>query len=268
MPSAPRAIAFDVNGTMLDLHSLASLVRGVFGGRYSVEEWYHQMIEYSMATTLAGDYRDFADIALSVLMMAAAARGITVDERRQQKIREAMGQCPAFPDVKRSLRRLRDAGFTLIALSNSGSASLEKQLQNAGIAPLFHHRVSVELVRRFKPSPEPYQHAAGTAHVKIAELLMVAAHPWDLHGAARAGCQTAFIRRPGKAWFPGAPQPNYVATDFAGLADQMAGKSSLIPAIAGGAIAFGIAALIFARSRSDNAEVVETRAQASGARRY
>jgi 2-haloacid dehalogenase len=32
--------------------------------------------------------------------------------------------------------------------------------------------------------------------VEPAELMLVAAHPWDLNGACAAGLQTAFIERP------------------------------------------------------------------------
>ena len=42
---------------------------------------------------------------------------------------------------------------------------------------------------------------------------------WDLMGAAAAGCRTAFVQRPGKALFPGALRPTYVANDLAVLAD-------------------------------------------------
>jgi len=244
MSSAPKAIAFDVNGTLLDVRVLAPLIRKIFGAQYSVEEYFHQIIQYAMATSLAGDYRDFSDIALSVLEMAASARAIAVSPRQQQQIRQALRELPPYPDVKRSLQRLRDAGFTLIALSNSGSAALDEQLRHAGISRYFQHHLSVELVQRFKPAPDPYQLAARTAAIAPQELLMVAAHAWDLLGASRAGCRTAFIRRPGKSLFPGAPTPDYATADLAQLADRLAGKrSSFLTIAACCALGLGVAAL-------------------------
>jgi hypothetical protein len=53
------------------------------------------------------------------------------------------------------------------------------------------------------------------------DMLMVAAHPWDLLGAARAGCRTAFLARPGKAMLPGVPAPEYMPTDLRALVDQL-----------------------------------------------
>jgi len=249
MPSTARVIAFDVNGTMLELRPLKAHLQRAFGGGFTIDEWFAQIIQYAMATSLSGDYREFGDIAISVLKMAASARGIKLSERQQEAIRQQMRDLPAYAEVKRSLKRLRDAGFTLIALSNSGTAALQAQLRNAGIAECFDHRVSVEQVKRFKPAPEPYREAARIAKVQPADLLMVAAHPWDLMGAARAGCQTAFVRRPGFALFPGTSAPDYAVEDFTQLADNLAGrKSNLLMAAGGIAMAVGFA-IIASRDR-------------------
>ena len=69
-----------------------------------------------------------------------------------------------------------------------------------------------------------YAYAVGTTtcgqglhFVDISKLLMVAAHDWDIAGAAAAGCRTAFVTRPGVFWsLPGEP-PGLVVDDLAGL---------------------------------------------------
>jgi 2-haloacid dehalogenase len=45
-----------------------------------------------------------------------------------------------------------------------------------------------------------------------AEVMMVAAHPWDLEGARGAGLQTAFVHRP-LEYGPGSPEREYPAAD-------------------------------------------------------
>jgi 2-haloacid dehalogenase len=241
-----RAIVFDVNGTLLDTHALAPVIRGIFGSRYSVDQWFEQFIGYTMATTLSGDYRDFGDIAVSVLEMAASARDLDITAQQKMKVRNRMKQLPAFREVKRALRHLQDGNFRLAALSNSSTASLETQLQHAGIWELFEQRVSVELVRRYKPAPDPYHAAAQLLGVDVREMLMVAAHPWDLMGAARSGCVTAFIRRPGKALLPGAPEPDFVAADLTDLAGQLLGTRVSAPLHPAYAIAAACGALAIA----------------------
>lgn len=54
---------------------------------------------------------------------------------------------------------------------------------------------------------------------------MVASHPWDIHGALRAGLQAAYVQRGCEPWgFPpdgGVPPPRLVARDFADLAARL-----------------------------------------------
>jgi 2-haloacid dehalogenase len=56
--------------------------------------------------------------------------------------------------------------------------------------------LSAELAHAYKPAPEVYLTAARLLGVEAAELMMVAAHPWDLEGAREAGLRTAFVERP------------------------------------------------------------------------
>src|SRR5579875_2349475 len=128
-----QVLVFDVNGTLLDTEALKPLFRSMFETRYSVEEWFHQFIGYSMAMSLTGEYRDFGDIAITVLKMAGSARDIAIESAHEQKVREGMRKLPPFSDVNHGLTQLRDAGYRLVALSNSGTLSLEEQLKNAGI---------------------------------------------------------------------------------------------------------------------------------------
>jgi 2-haloacid dehalogenase len=214
-------IVFDVNGTLLDTRSLAPQIRSLFGRHYSAEEWFKEVVQYSMATSLAGDYREFGEIALAVLQMAAVARGVALTNTAMEKIKTGLEHLPPYPEVQKSLHRLGKAGFRLAVLSNSSAPSLDKQLQNSGIGQYIEHAVSVDAVRRYKPAAETYRAAADRLGVETRDMLMVAAHPWDLLGASRAGCRTAFLARPGKALLPGAPAPEYMATDLRALVDQL-----------------------------------------------
>jgi hypothetical protein len=49
----------------------------------------------------------------------------------------------------------------------------------------------------------------------------VAAHAWDVAGAARAGCATAFVARPGKVLNPLAERPAIVGADLGEVGDAI-----------------------------------------------
>ena len=219
-------IVFDVNGTLLDYHALEPQFLRIFNGRYSVDQWFTELVQYSMAISLAGRFAEFGDIATAVLEMAASTYRVRLDDGELRDVRAAMQSLPAFPEVRHSLERLRANGSRIAALSNSGTSALQNQLRNAGIHDYFERAVSVAAVKRYKPAPEVYRFAARTLRVPLREILMVAAHPWDLLGAATAGCRTALVTRYGAAPFRRFYAPDLVVAvldrAFAAVMDRVA----------------------------------------------
>jgi 2-haloacid dehalogenase len=57
--------------------------------------------------------------------------------------------------------------------------------------------------------------------VAVGEIRLIAAHAWDVAGAARAGCVTAFVARPGKALDPLVERPEIVGADLAEVVDAI-----------------------------------------------
>ncbi len=219
-------IVFDVNGTLLDVSALNPRFEEVFGTSYSFREWFTEVVQYSMAVSLSGGFRDFGDIAADIFTMAAASRRISLKKTAVQDLRHHMQSLPPFPDAPTALARLKADGLRLAVLSNSGSAALERQLRNAKLDHFFERAISVSEIRRFKPAPEVYRSAARKLHVRTRQMWMVAAHPWDLLGADAAGCRTALMTRPGTAPVHNLLSTDLVAPDLATLASQVLGGAA------------------------------------------
>lgn len=83
----------------------------------------------------------------------------------------------------------------MATLTNGAAEVGRKLLERAGLADLVERFLSVDEVRRWKPAPEPYLHAARELGVASAECALVAVHPWDVDGAKRAGLQTGWLNR-------------------------------------------------------------------------
>ena len=71
----------------------------------------------------------------------------------------------------------------------------ESLLERAGIRDRFERLLSVEQAGTWKPGAAAYSYALERCEVGPRQAMLVAAHPWDIDGAARAGLGTAWIDR-------------------------------------------------------------------------
>lgn len=214
---------FDVNETLLDLGSLDDLFLRIFGRVRARREWFALVLRNAMSLTITGDYTDFVEVGRASLEMSATVANVEVTDRDLADLAAAMTSLPPHPDVAPALEMLQAAGIRMAALTNSPPGAARAQLEHAGIAAFFDEGLSVESVRRFKPAAEVYLSAAEHMGVAPADMVMVAAHDWDVAGAMRAGCKGAFVLRPGMALNPLYPPPDIVAPDLQRVAERLLG---------------------------------------------
>lgn len=222
--ATPSVLVFDVNETLLDIESIAPLFGELFGDERILREWFAQLVMYSMSITLAGNYVTFPVLAQGVLRMLGDIHHVNVTENDVERLKIALLTMPAHPDAADGLATLRDNGFRLATLSNSPpNPDGPTALQHSGLADFFDHQLSVDARSVFKPAPDVYRYACETLGVAPAGCMMVAAHVWDTIGAQNVGFSGALITRRGNAPLPvdGLPQPNIVARDLRGLAEQL-----------------------------------------------
>ncbi|CAA6677246.1 MULTISPECIES: haloacid dehalogenase type II [unclassified Lentimonas] len=222
MPT-PKVIVFDVNETLLDLTPLKVSVGKALGGREDLLPlWFSTMLHYSLVETLSGSYHGFGEIGSAALRMLAEKHGIELSgEGATASIVPALQSLPPHADVVAGLKALAAQGGRLVTLSNSSSDETSAALRNAGLIDLLEQSYSVESVRKYKPHPDVYNGVLSDLGVQPHEVLMVAAHAWDLMGAKNVGLQTAFVKRPGAIGYPLAQQPDHVVEDLLQLAEVL-----------------------------------------------
>jgi len=217
----PRILVFDVNETMLDLNALRPHFERVFGSGAALDEWFSLLLQYSMVVTLTDAYSDFGTVGRATLEMLAQSKSVRLSDEDKTRIMQGVLSLPPHPDMLESLKRLRTAGFRMVTLTNSSPQAVNAQLQNAGLADYFEESISVDSVHRFKPDLQVYRSAATHLGARPSELLLIAAHAWDVFGAMQAGWRAAFVSRHGKTLFPLARKPDIVAPDMKGVADAL-----------------------------------------------
>ncbi|HWD45329.1 MAG TPA: haloacid dehalogenase type II, partial [Actinomycetota bacterium] len=211
----------DVNETLLDLAAMDPHFQRIFGDAAVRMAWFDQMISSALVATVTGAYSPFGDHAMAALEMTAERAGVELTDGDREAVAAQIRQLPAHPEVAGALKRLGDAGLRLAALTNSTEQVARAQLEHAGLLDAFELVLSADTVGRLKPAPAPYRMAAERLGVAVDQVRLVAAHAWDVAGAARAGCVTAFVARPGKVLDPLVERPEIVGADLTEVADAI-----------------------------------------------
>jgi 2-haloacid dehalogenase len=218
---------FDVNETLLDLAALDEFFAEVTGTPRARQEWFSLMIRSALTLTAARGYRPFGEIGAACLPPVAARHGRAVTREHQRELGERLRRLPAHPDAAAALRRLRTAGFGVVALTNSTTGVAEDQLRNAGLRDLIQAVYSADEVRILKPAPEPYLHVLDSQHATPDGAALIAAHDWDIAGASAAGLRTAFITRDGRIPLPAAAPPAISATSLQAVAAELINQQAI-----------------------------------------
>jgi 2-haloacid dehalogenase len=105
----------------------------------------------------------------------------------------AWHQLSPWPDSVAGLARLRRK-FILAPLSNGNFSLLIDLAKFAGLP--WDAVLGADLFKHYKPDPETYLGACELLKTAPAEVMLVAAHNYDLKAAQALGLKTAFVARP------------------------------------------------------------------------
>jgi len=223
MTSSQPLLVFDVNETLLDIGVLEPLFARIFVAPGRMREWFAQLILYSETLSLTGDYVPFGKLGAGVLRMLGQIYGVAITDAHIRELGSLIANLPVHPDVPAGLRQLKEAGFTLVTLTNSPAGTGPDPLDKAGLGSVFDRRFTVEPARRFKPTPATYRLVNDAMRVAPSDTWLIAAHTWDTIGAQSWGWKAALVTRGINAplVLEGVPQPMLVARDLTEVAQSI-----------------------------------------------
>ena len=196
-----------MNETLFSLDALQPVFDAV-GLPDQRDLWFARTLRTGFALTCAGRYRTFPEVALEAFRSLAPER---IGPSEQDALRLAFGELRAHADVLPALRMLYDADIPMVTLSVGNATNVERLFERAEVARYVTTHLSCESVHRWKPAPEPYLHACEVVQHEPADVWMVAAHSWDISGAAAVGMRTAWVSR-----LEGVFDPNFGSPDVSG----------------------------------------------------
>jgi 2-haloacid dehalogenase len=220
-PQRPTVVVFDVNETLSDLAPMARRFAEVGAPEQLAATWFASVLRDGFARTAAGAPENFASIAAGVLRSLLPAGPGSEVEKSVEHVLRGFGELSLHPDVPDGIRALRRLGLRLVTLGNGAAAVAERLLSAGGVRGEFERLLSVEDAGGWKPARGAYDHAAASCGTAPADMLLVAAHPWDIDGAARAGLRTAWINRSGGRYPDHFTPPDRTATGIDDLAASL-----------------------------------------------
>ena len=221
------AVIFDIIGTCFSLDKPRQRLVELGAPPHALELWFAQTLRDAFALSHAGSYRPLKEVLEAELPRTLNVLGIEADaqERRTRSrpaslthIVNAFSELEPQPEALEAFRLLTTAGWKLVALTNGSEDSTHKLLERANALEYFASIFSCDAIGKTKPHPNVYALAKQDAE---GDIWMVAAHAWDIAGAACAGLRTAFITKEEKDYLGVYPQPEVVASDLVEAADQI-----------------------------------------------
>ncbi|MCY4654076.1 MAG: haloacid dehalogenase type II [Dehalococcoidia bacterium] len=236
MPNNPiesvTTLTFDIFGTVLDLTGslegptgelLTELGSDMTGVEFYPQWRARQRIEQYQDSLIMLGHSGYRETCRRALVYALRANGIEFDPKR---IREFMGVWNELSPYEDSLEGLRKLGvkYKLVALSNGEPEFLDHLVVNR-IKFNFDNVISVEEGGAFKPHPSVYRSAARILDVEPSQIMMVAAHSFDIMGARACGFRGAYVNRYSLPYEDTDQYtPDIVVNDFNQLADALVGE--------------------------------------------
>jgi 2-haloacid dehalogenase len=203
-PMGIKAMTFDIQGTLFDYYQPFARISNALNSRKGLQlnwsgflgDWnagavsiIQAIIGGKLAWIPPGQiFRESLDAVLS-------ARGLTsqLDDADRLELMSVWGQMVPWQDSAEGVGRLKRK-VTVAALSNAGMAGVIALAKRVGLP--FDAVFAGELVHSYKPSLDVYRAASTYLGFPPGEIMMVAAHKFDLKAAKEAGLKTAYIPRP------------------------------------------------------------------------
>ena len=220
-----KYLAFDIFGTVLDLKGSLAGPAGDFlaahgsdmPGEAFYAEWRErQRIEQYQDNLLMLGHSGYLETCRRAFVYCLRKHNVAHTAEAVRKFMESYRDLQPFDDAVQGLRELA-GGYRLVALSNGEQWYLE-ELLGSNVPVGFDAIISVDQVGAFKLSPGIYRKAVQRLGCEPSEIMMVAAHSFDILGAQARGFRAAYVNRYGLPTEVSDYQPDIIVDDFAELA--------------------------------------------------
>jgi 2-haloacid dehalogenase len=197
-----RAILFDVFGTVVDWRSslvaqfraLSAELGRELPGEMLADQWRgHYAPSMDRVRTGELPWTILDDLHRTSLRALLAQHGLDLDAALVERVNRFWHRLEPWPDAVNGLHRLKER-FVIGTLTNGNLALMVDVARHAGLP--WDVLFCADLFQHYKPDPQVYLGACRLLGLPPSEVMLCAAHNYDLRAARALGFRTAFIPRP------------------------------------------------------------------------
>ncbi|MBE7420222.1 MAG: haloacid dehalogenase type II [Ideonella sp.] len=196
---APRAVLFDVFGTLFDVYSVGRRLESLFPGHgeRASQLWRDKQIEYTHLCSMADRYRPFSELTRCALHFTCTRLGLPLTPTIEQTLMDEYRRLAPFAENRAVLQTLRARGIRAGVLSNGEPPLLDSVIAHAGFGAWLDPVLSAHSVQRFKTDDAVYALGPQALGLPARQILFVSSNGWDAIGATWYGYTTLWINRAG-----------------------------------------------------------------------
>ncbi len=180
---------FDVNQTIFNLQEIKLRFKKKKINPLFVDFWFSNILKEGFASSKLNKFVNFQKIAteeLKKLNSIKKNQDLLFFLNGFKNLRANMG-------IREGFELLKKNKIKIATLTNGPKKNSINLLKKNKLLKLVDNSFSIEDVGIWKPNPEPYEYVAKHFKLKPQEIIMIAAHGWDINGAKSVGMKTGYI---------------------------------------------------------------------------
>ena len=223
-----KFLTFDIFGTVMDLTGSLAGPAGDFlaangsdmTGQALYADWRErQRIEQYQDSLLMLGHSGYLETCRRAFVYCLKKHNVNYTADGVREFMQVYMDLRPYADAIEGLKSL-GSRYKLVALSNGEQWYLEKLLVS-NVPVEFDAIISVDQVGAFKPAPGIYRKAVQRLGCEPGEIMMVAAHAFDILGAQACGFRAAYVNRYKLPTEDSEYQPDIIVGDFVALAERL-----------------------------------------------
>ena len=190
-----KVIIFDAYGTLFDVNSAAEKCKNKIGEKWEpfANYWRTTQLEYTWLRSLMGRHQDFWKVTEQSLDKSMEI--YKIDISMKDELLDLYKVLSTFPEVKETLKKLKEKNYKLAILSNGTPSLLKELVSSNNLESIFDDVFSIEEVKIYKPHPTVYKIPIKKYKIEKNQFAYLSSNTWDVSAAGNFGFNAVWVNR-------------------------------------------------------------------------